>query len=96
MDAKKFIIDHIVLLVNKFPQLKIRYEIDNATNFHYIEVLPVSEFTLNEKYAEFEIHLSVRFYKKFPKSSIGFIKDGDIFNITNPVYEEEGYLYDIY
>ena len=95
MNAQEYIIKGLNVLIDGFPQLKVEYELDESTNSHFIEVLPKEEFQLNERYANFEANLIFNFIERFPFEEITFISKGDIYEIKNPVFVKEGFLYDL-
>ena len=83
--AKEFLIDNLNWLSETFPEIHIRYEID--TNYHIIEVVPISVFNNNEDYLKAEMFVENRFEEMFPNEEILFISEDSLTKIKNAEYE---------
>lgn len=81
-------------LEEKFPQLKVRYAFDEMELSHMVEVLPASEFEDNEAYGEYEIALTLDFIKEYPDEELFFVTEGDLIELTDPVFVKKGKAFD--
>ncbi|MCD6201587.1 MAG: hypothetical protein J7K46_07255 [Bacteroidales bacterium] len=93
MKATDFVIRRLNELIDNFPKLKAKYEYDNSSKSHYIEILPAKEFKNNKDYAIYETKLIIDFISNFPYDEIVFITKNDLIDISNPIFEKEGKLY---
>lgn len=90
MKSKNYIINKIDVLVHKFSNLSCKYGFDNFSNSHYIEILPSSEYYSNNEYAFFEVSLINDFINEYPDETITFLTEGDLYEITEPIYIRAG------
>jgi len=80
-------------LIQKFPFLRVRYEVDKQYNSHFVEVLPLCEFKSNEEYAKFETEFILNFISFFPDQEIVFLSSDSLIKIKEPIFELSGILY---
>jgi hypothetical protein len=92
MNSFDYIKNILNSFVEKFPSSKYRYEFDNCSNLHIIEVSPNSLY-LEKDFAEFEGNFLINFYKNFDDEGICFITPDDIIHINNPELIVKGDYY---
>jgi hypothetical protein len=93
MVAKDFIIESIDTLVEAFPGISVKYEDNEPSRTHFIEVLPNQIYLSNLEYQKFEENIVFEFIKKFPDQNICFISDDALVGINSVDYEVKGFLY---
>ena len=81
-----FIIKELKSLHNKFTNSNIRYEFNNSSNTHLVEVTPL-EFYNSEIYMEHELDLEERFFEFYPLEELVFVSDQSLSKISNPIFE---------
>ncbi|MDZ7880299.1 MAG: hypothetical protein U5L45_21665 [Saprospiraceae bacterium] len=90
MTTKEFIIEEINTLVEKFPQLQVRYEVDIFSKSHYIEISPKTFYQNDKAYMTDEQAIIIHFIKKYPLESLTFLTTDDLLTIENPIYVKKG------
>ncbi len=84
MNAKEYLIKKLNFLSEKFEDVKIRYEFRSNTQTHIVEIIPLSFFSENENYIQFEIELENEFEQLFPNENILFVSDDSLTEIIAP------------
>jgi len=91
MAPDKFIENKLSELVDKFPQIKVRYEYDEMCSLHTIEVLPKEIYNNNSDYQCWEEYVIFEFIDIYPEHNISFITDGALVPIGEiEVFEANG------
>jgi hypothetical protein len=85
MKSKTFILKKIKDLANAIPQLTFRYEYDQCSDSHFVEVSPINEFQSNEKYIILEKEISLEFINLFPFDILTFISEEDGIVLESPI-----------
>lgn len=93
MTAKEFVINKINEIIEKFPDTKVRYEYDDFTSSHIVEVLPASIHVENDEYITFALDLFFEFNRLFPEETLVIIDDESLTEIENCEYEVKGKQY---
>lgn len=93
MKSTEYIINRLEELVIRINNIRVRYEYDNYSLTHFIEVLPNSLYSLNQEYIEFEDRMFHEFISAFPYENICFISDDAIVKIEKPIFIKEGLGY---
>ncbi len=95
MTTTAFLIEKMDKLVKIYPFLKCRYEINNVTQTHFVEISPAEEEENNESLNLTLGEIIREFDKLFPDVSFTFINKTDYFKVENPLYETQGenYIY---
>lgn len=88
-EIKKFIIQEIEKVSEKFNQISFKYGFDKVGKQHIIEVEPNTEFK-NPEYMEAEYCFVDAFMNKFPDDDILFISNNKFITIEKVVYVKEG------
>jgi hypothetical protein len=83
MTSKKFILSNLNDILKEFPFLSFKYEYNDLSDSHFIEILPFEEFHSNEKYKLKEQEISINFIKFFPLESLIFITEGSKYEFQN-------------
>lgn len=93
MNARDYIIGKLESFVSIFLSSKVRYEYDERSRSHMIEVLPVEIYQKNEDYIKWESKTFDEFIDKYPSENICFISDDSFVKIDSPIFEKEGLYY---
>jgi hypothetical protein len=79
--------EHIISCLNEFivnfPQTRIRYDFDQLSDVHFIEVVPNSVYRLDEKYIAWENEMYDRFVALYPDQNVCFISDDALVELEN-------------
>jgi hypothetical protein len=84
MDAKAFLRDRLSEIFHKVKSVNIRYEYSESDDTHLIEVTPVFEYNENELYYQLERALLFDFNDRFFPSTVLFITEGSLNQISVP------------
>ncbi|MGV8090769.1 MAG: hypothetical protein AB2L24_02720 [Mangrovibacterium sp.] len=84
MDAKAFLKDRLSDIFTKVKSVNIRYQYSESDDTHLIEVTPASEYNSNELYYQLERELLFDFNDLFFPSTILFITEGSLNQISIP------------
>jgi len=91
MTSKEFVVSKIDELAENFPKFKFSYQMDQASETHFIEVLPKSLFEQFESpFVEKQNQLILDFIKSFPFEGVAFISEDDLFMVDRPEYVKCG------
>ncbi len=90
-----YIISSLNEFIVNFPQTRIRYEFDQLSDVHFIEVVPNSVYRLNEEYIEWENEMYDRFVAMYPDQNICFISDDALVELENVQLILTGSEYDL-
>lgn len=93
--SQEFIIQKLEKLVDKIPQIKVRYEYDDFLKGHYVEVMPHIHYKKNDSYIQQELAIYEEFVSLFPRESLAFLSESDLYEIELPIYEKTGKYYDL-
>lgn len=77
----------------KFPKTRVRYENDNNSNTHSIEVVPNEIYLLDKDYITWEDNFFDDFINAFPDQNICFISDDAIVGLDKIDFELSGKEY---
>lgn len=75
MTSNEYIINELNLLLEKIQNIRVRYEFDQMSSMHIIEIVPDDVYRNDALYLEWEDDLFSRFIEKFPTENICFISD---------------------
>ena len=95
MTSNIFIKKQIDKLIELFPCLQIRYEIDAFSESHFIEILPIHFYKNDKFYISEEQRIISQFIQEYPFETITFLSEGDLFSIENPIYSKRGWEFDL-
>ena len=90
MEAKEYIIEKLNSLSEKVPNACIRYEHEEDTSSHIIEITPREIYNSNEDYISWESALYDEFVDKYPFENICFISDDALVGLNKITFEIEG------
>ncbi len=90
MTSNEYIINELNLLLEKIQNIRVRYEFDQMSSMHIIEIVPDDVYRNDALYLEWEDDLFSRFIEKFPTENICFISDKSYIEVKNPVFVKEG------
>lgn len=88
MKTSDYVIDQINNLVEKFSNIKCRYEIDASDNSHVIEIIPSYFLKNNTEIQVYLIEIYNDFIIKFPNEGIFFINNEICSSLINYQYEK--------
>ena len=86
MNSKNYIEKRLNEISNIFPELIFRYQFNENTNNHIIEVKPLESYQTNAKYISYEADLKFDFEKEFFPETILFVSEDSLTQITNPEF----------
>jgi hypothetical protein len=95
MTAKEFIITQIDKLVERLPYLQVRYEFDEFSKSHFVEVLPIESYKNDKTYISIEEEITNVFIQNYPYETVAFISKDSLFEIESPIYLKKGWMYDL-
>lgn len=90
MKSKDFVISELNTFVDKFTNVRVRYELNEMSSLHVVEVVPNEVYKIDEKYVDWENEMFEKFIDIFPMENICFITDDSYIKIENPIFEREG------
>jgi hypothetical protein len=95
MTPPKYIIQELNDFILKFPQTRVRYEYDELSDAHFIEVVPNNIYYLDEAYIAWESDLYDKFIASYPDQNICFISDDAVVGLENIQFELIGSIFEI-
>jgi hypothetical protein len=90
MSAFEFIISELKSFINDFSKTRVRYEFDNLSETHFIEIVPNEVYHLDLEYIQWESNFFDRFVNNFPDQNICFISDDAIVGLDKIDFELYG------
>ncbi|MBN2764906.1 MAG: hypothetical protein JXR27_00930 [Paludibacteraceae bacterium] len=94
MTSQEYIILELNDFIVSFPQTRVRYEYDQLSDVHFIEVVPNSVYHLDEAYIKWESEMYDRFIASYPDQNICFISDDALVGLENAQLALTGSVYD--
>jgi hypothetical protein len=95
MTSKEFIITQIDKLVKRLPYLQVRYELDEFSKSHFVEILPIESYKNDKTYISVEEKITNIFIQNYPFETVAFISKDSLFEIESPIYLKKGWMYDL-
>lgn len=93
MQPFEYIKSELNNFILKFPKTRVRYENDNNSNSHTIEVLPNEIYLLDNNYITWEETFFDTFITQYPNQNICFISDNAIVGLDKIDFEIIGKEY---
>lgn len=90
MTPKEFVIKNLEDLVNRFPEIRVRYDYDSMALVHTVEISPSDFYHSNQDYIAWEYALFEKFVASFPQENICFVSEDAIVGVENAEYEKVG------
>lgn len=90
MTSQEYIILELNDFIVKFPQTRVRYEYDQLSDVHFIEIVPNNVYHLDQAYIVWESELYDRFIALFPDQNICFISDDALVGLDKIEFEIKG------
>ncbi|MEO7216300.1 hypothetical protein [Mucilaginibacter sp.] len=90
MTAEEYIILQLISLVNKFPNIRARYDNDRSSNSHVIEIIPNHFYHNDEKFRVVEDDIIDNFIKEFPYENVVFLSGDDLYKLEKIDHEFVG------
>lgn len=87
MLPKDYIISELKSFINDFPKTRVRYEHDNSSDTHFIEIVPNEIYHLDTQYMQWESEMFDRFVSVYPEENICFISDDALVGLDNIEFE---------
>lgn len=84
MTSTEFVLNKINQIQTAFSDISIRYESDQCSESHFIEISPLEEYD-NQTYVKLEEAINLEFIKLFPFELLTFINESDNFSFENPL-----------
>ncbi|TRX43049.1 hypothetical protein [Flavobacterium restrictum] len=89
----EFIKSELKNFIIEFPKTRVRYEMDDNSSTHSIEVVPNEIYRLDKNYIIWEDNFFDEFINQFPDQSICFISDDAIVGLDKIDFELSGREY---
>jgi len=87
MDTFQYITSELEKFISEFPKTRVRYEHDNNSETHFIEVVPNEFFHFDAQYIQWESEMFDRFVELFPEENICFISDDALVGLDKVDFE---------
>lgn len=87
MNPYEYIISELTNFILEFPRTRVRYEHDNSSETHFIEVVPNDVYHLDTDYIKWESEMFDRFIELFPEQNICFISDDALVGLDKIDFE---------
>ena len=91
MLPKYYIISELKSFINDFPKTRVRYEHDNSSETHFIEIVPNEIYHLDTQYMQWESEMFDRFVSVYPEENICFISDDALVGLDRIDFELKGH-----
>lgn len=91
MDPFQYITSELEKFISEFPKTRVRYEHDNSSETHFIEVVPNEIYHLDAQYIQWESEMFDRFIELFPEQNICFISDDALVGLDKIDFELKGH-----
>jgi hypothetical protein len=89
MNTNDYIINELEIFIKRFSKVRVRYEYDESTQTHVIEVVPNEVYHLKEEYILWESEMFDKFVAFYPTENICFISDDALVGIENEILHSE-------
>lgn len=86
MKTKDYIRKKLNEISDVFPELIFRYQFNEKTETHIIEVKPFETYQTNGDYIKYEAELMYDFENEFFPETILFVSQDSLTQITNPEF----------
>ncbi len=94
MKSKEYIRNRLNQISNAFPELIFRYQFNENTETHLIEVKPLDTYQTNSVYIQYEAELGFYFENEFFPETILFISEDSLTQITESEFTIQKKLYE--
>ncbi|ADQ79032.1 hypothetical protein Palpr_0881 [Paludibacter propionicigenes WB4] len=86
MNSKDYLKKKLNEISNVFPELTFRYQFNENTKTHIIEVKPLETYQTNNDYIKYEAELMFNFENEFFPETILFVSEDSLTQITEPEF----------
>jgi len=86
MESKEYLRNKLNEISSIFPELIFRYQFNENTETHIIEVKPLEAYQTNNVYIKYEAELMFNFENEFYPQTILFVSDDSLTQITQPEF----------
>ncbi|MDD4579021.1 MAG: hypothetical protein PHS75_10795 [Anaerolineaceae bacterium] len=93
MTSQEYIKQELTDFILQFPQTRVRYEYDELSDVHFIEIIPNSVYHLDEGYINWECNMYDKFVALYPDQNICFISDDALVGLENVQFQLFGVLF---
>jgi hypothetical protein len=83
MEEREFIIQELERLVEKFPQIRVRYEFNNLANANFIEISPEEIYERDEDFISWDLNFDSKFHELFGYEGLCILPDDGFDAIDN-------------
>lgn len=95
MNPNQYIISKLESFIKDFPQMRVRYEYDEGSDTHFVEVIPNEVYYMDSNYKKWEGQMFDDFVEQFPYEGICFISDDAIVGLENVDFEIYGEFFEV-
>lgn len=92
MTPKEYISAKLDQLIKLFPKIRVRYESDEFSGTHTVEIIPQSEYN-KEAMMDWQDAVFEEFFNLYPAEAVCFISDDALVGIEKPEKIYYGSLY---
>ncbi len=87
MTPIEYIISELKQFILEFPKTRVRYEYDENSETHFVEVVPNEVYHLDSQYINWESEMFDRFTDLYPDQNICFISDDALVGLDKIDFE---------
>ncbi|HXI01055.1 MAG TPA: hypothetical protein VNI52_12370 [Sphingobacteriaceae bacterium] len=93
MTAKQFVIESINKIVANFMFVQCRYQFDEFSDTHYVEVMPKGYMESPNAITDVQNAILLDFINRYPNQLLAFFSDDDLIQLDRVDYENRGICY---
>jgi hypothetical protein len=93
MKSKEYIKNKLQELKDTFFNISFRYQFEENTQTHIVEVLPLEYYDKNLNYIKAEARLIIDFEKTFDSESILFVSEDSLTKVVNPEFVLDSFVF---
>ena len=86
MKSKEYLRNRLNEISNVFPELILRYQFNENTETHIIEVKPLEIYQTNDEYIKCEAELLFDFENEFFPETLLFVSEDSLTQLTEPEF----------
>jgi hypothetical protein len=93
MEASAFIISKVKEFVVQFPQAGVKYENDEVSYTHFLEITPLAFYQKDEAYIQWELAFQKEFMAQYPDENICFLSEDALVGLDRVDFQATGVGY---
>ena len=96
MTSVEFVKNKLNTLLEYNPQIRCVYEYNEFELTHYVIIYPKEFYDINNFLFTGEETILDEFISLYPYEGLVFLTDEDEIELSNPIFDKKGYLFDLY